>query len=113
MITIIVFIIIILIARYIPGIKCVTYCKYRQYKYHKAIKTLKQIGTKNAKSYFGIDVLDIKTNISFIHLTKKQLIVLYKDSEPYGCSALKKNEWQEKVREKLKNAIVERELLED
>lgn len=113
MIIIVVLMITIMIIRYAPGIKCVTYCKYRQYKYYKAIEVLKAISIKNVKSYFGRDTAEFKVNISFSHLTKKQLIALYKDSEIFGCNALNKNEWEDKVREMLKNAIVERELLED
>jgi len=113
MIVVVIFMIVLMIARYMPGIKCITYCKYRQYKYYKAIDKLKEIGIVNIKSYFGRDVVELKVGMSFAHLTKKQMITLYKDSTIFGCNALSKNDWQEKVREVLKNAIAERELLED
>ncbi|CAB4125271.1 hypothetical protein UFOVP53_96 [uncultured Caudovirales phage] len=105
--------IILVAARYVPGIKCITYCKYRQYKYYKAIDTLKEISVYNIKSYFGRDLVELKVSVNFSHLTKKQMIELYRDSQAFGCNALKKNEWQDKVREMLKNAIAECELLED
>jgi hypothetical protein len=113
MIAVAILIIILIAARYVPGIKCITYCKYRQYKYHKAIETLERISIKNVKNYFGRDLLKLKDNINFDHLTKKQMIALYTDSKVFSCNALSKNDWQEKAREMLKNAIAERELLED
>ena len=87
----------ILVARYVPGIKCLTYCKYRQLRYNKAVlKLMKHYNDKGFKE-----------------LSKKDMIYLYEQSTPFGCTSLIKLTGQDKAREILKNAIAEKELLED
>lgn len=86
----------ILIMRYVPGIKCVSYCNYRKYRYNKATLRLMTLFNKN----------------SLTTLKKKEMIYLYEQSTPFGCSSLMKLSNQDKAREILKNMIVEKELLE-
>lgn len=90
-------ILLLLAMRYIPGLKCVSYCRYRKYRYERAVLKL--------MSYF--------INEGFKDLSKKEMIYLYEQSIPFGCTSLIKLQNQDKAREILKNMIVEKELLED
>ena len=84
-------------ARYVPGLKCITYCNYRKYRYNNA--TLKLMTLFNSNSLMS--------------LRKKEMIYLYEQSTPFGCTSLMKLSNQDKAREMLKNMIAEKELLED
>jgi hypothetical protein len=86
-----------IIARYVPGIKCITYCNYRKYRYNKAVLELMTLFNSN----------------SLMSFKKKQMIYLYEQSTPFGCRSLMKLSNQDKAREILKNMIAEKELLED
>jgi hypothetical protein len=85
-----------LICRYVPGFKCVTYCRLKTYKYEKATKKIEKM-----------------SSYDFSASSKKKLIKLYLDSTPFGCKSLFTGSDVAKQRELLKNAIAEKELLED
>lgn len=85
------------VAKYIPGLKCITYCLYRKHRYKKA--------TFKLMALFNSD--------SLMSLRKKEMITLYEQSTPFGCTALIKLSNQDEAREILKNMIAEKELLED
>ena len=85
------------IARHLPGFKCITYCVYRKHRYNKATLRLMTLFNSN----------------SLMNLRKKEMIHLYEQSTPFGCTSLIKLSNQDKAREMLKNMIAEKELLED
>ena len=81
--------------RYLPGFKCPSYCKYRQYRYKRA----------------QIKLMSLYQNKGFTHLSKKEMIILYKQTTHFGCTALDKLQNEDIAREILKHLIVEKELL--
>ena len=83
-----------LLARYVPGPKCVTYCLY---KTKKAQKTLKSI-----TSYGKLNILVIN------NLTTKELVTLLKTLEFNGCRSFNKDI---QVINDLREVIAERQLL--
>lgn len=85
-----------LAARYVPGLKCITYCVYRKHRYNKATLRLMTLFNSN----------------SLMSLRKKEMIHLYEQSTPFGCTSLIRLSNQNKAREMLKNMIVEKELLD-
>lgn len=91
--------------RYFPGVKCLTYCKYKTYRYDKACLRL----------YCLFYESDTKNMVApdFDNINKRQLISLYEDSTPFGCANLEQEEWHTTARDFLKSAIADKELLED
>lgn len=84
------------ICRYIPGFKCITYCRYKAYKFEKANQKIGKL-----------------SSYDFSQMSKKGLNKLYNDSTPFGCKSFYLSTDLQKQREILKNIIAERELLED
>jgi hypothetical protein len=87
---------IVLICKYVPGFKCLTFCRYKTYKFEKANKKIEKM-----------------SSYDFSRMSKKSLNALYKDSTPFGCKSLYASAEIAKQREILKNIVAERELLED
>ena len=105
MIAIALIVIFILACRFLPGPKCITYCKLKQFKRKLAVAELEKFAIFDAQGrYVGAD---------FGTTPIKKLIKLYKNTEPFGCSQLTINgTWLLKTREILKETIVEKQLLE-
>jgi hypothetical protein len=93
----------ILLCRFVPGPKCMTFCAYKKVKYKNAVNELEKYAMWNNSICIGANFKDTKT---------KKLIQLYQDSSPFGCSELTIGTWVKTTREALKETIAERLLLD-
>jgi len=99
----------LLACRFMPGPKCVTYCKFRQIKFKLAKEKLREMSV--FQHLTTGDSAKFKS-ISFGNLNYDQLCRLYMNSRPYGCSELIQEEWFVAARNALQEAIAEKQLLE-
>jgi hypothetical protein len=86
-----------------PGPKCITYCKIKSTKFNASKDKLQRLVIFSGSNY---------SSISFDRIPNKELIEMWKNTEPYGCSdVLKYEQWFIKARNALKETIAERQLL--
>ena len=96
-------IVLLISCRYMPGPKCMTYCKFRQFVYKGAKNKLKSLCVDNNNT----------VTADFSSLTNEQLIKIWTNTTPYSCSSLSKEETLiVKARILLQEEIAERHLLD-
>ena len=90
--------------RFVPGFKCITFCKYKTIKRNRAIKKLHNmvLFTKSQK----IHILNCEEQ------STKALVKLYDSTTPFGCNSINQEQWLIDARSILKERIAERHLLE-
>lgn len=96
-----------LLFRYVPGFKCIGFCKIKQIRQEKSINNLKDrimYDESGMRKY----VVSLKTD----DLSLKQMYKLHKTTEPFGCTAFSTPDWLYSARKLLKSNIVDKELLE-
>lgn len=100
-------IVIVLLFRYVPGFKCISFCRYKQLKLKRAVDKLRE-RLVHDYNQSRVKVQDIRLE----DLSTKQMLALYKATEPFGCATFRTDSWVYEAREILKNRIADREILE-
>ena len=94
--------------RWLPGTKCITWCRIKKFKYDRATKRIE-----------GMIVWDdphgrhrkVKT-LDYTGYTTRQLEKIYNATEPFGCRQFDEKSPISDARNKLKERIAEGHLLE-
>ena len=95
-----------LLGRYVPGFKCISYCRYKTIKKNMALKKLKSICDMD--NGYRPKVITINSD----GYSSKKLLALYKNTLQFGCNSFNEPEWIPSAREILKERIAELQLLE-
>lgn len=100
--------------RYVPGFKCVSYCRYKTFKGNRAKKKLKTLCefVQNTHTSPYDEVMYRVSTLNVDGYSSKQLLKLYKNTLPFGCNSFDEPSWLIQARELLKNRIAELQLLE-
>ena len=102
----------LLLCRFMPGPKCLTYCKFRQLKFKAAREKLREMSIFKVKKINNQISEEVFTSLTTQHLSYDQMCRLYTNSRPYGCSELVQEQWFVAARNALRDAIAEKQLLE-
>lgn len=101
------FISVMVAGRYVPGLKCIGYCKYKSIRKNRAIAALKKICYIDySKSPIKVKSIDVNK------ISSKKLYRIYKDIQHFGCNSFKEESWMPSAREILKETVAELQLLE-
>lgn len=100
----------LLICRYVPGFKCISYCKYKTYvaKIYKN-KLYNMCEFQNYRH--GSAPLKV-TTINTDGYSSKQLLKIYNNSGTFSCREFSIESWIPEARELLKERIAELQILE-
>ena len=100
----------LLVFRYVPGFKCVSYCRFKQFRHRRAVNKLRTM----SEIYECQNTYDDRVRrVECKDVSTKVLIKLYDNTTPFGCTSFNRESWLDEAREHLKNSIAERVLLED
>lgn len=93
--------------KYVPGLKCITYCRYKTIRKNRAIAVLKDIcDIDHSKVVSKVKAINVE------NISPKKLHKTYKDIQYFGCSSFTEPNWLPSARDILKETIAEFQLLE-
>lgn len=104
----------IVACRYVPGFKCITFCRYKTIKGNRAKKKLKsmcELVDSTQRDHYGEYIQRVNT-LNTEGLSSKKLLNLYHSTSPFGCNSFDQPSWLTAAREILKERIAEMQLLE-
>lgn len=101
-----------LAGRFVPGFKCISWCRWKQLRAKLYIKRLENITEKKYKHDQYGDGYEYATHVNTDGFSSIQLLRIYKNTAPFGCKSFDRPGWIDTAREILKNRIAEMQILE-
>ena len=101
-----------LLGRYVPGFKCISFCRYKGIQKKRAIDKLRKICDIEEKYDNNYRATKRKTlTVNTDGYTAKRLEKLYKNTLHFGCKSFNEEDWVPSARDILKERLAEYQLL--